>query len=92
MFEALPAGFDRKATDGEPAQSRQLKRAKKVLRRHAIAVNLNRRGDCNGVGGGAGWANDLLPAAEQQDDHKRGTGRGLGDADGQDQAPQPVTV
>jgi hypothetical protein len=56
MFQALRARFNRKARDGEPAVSRQLKRAKKVQRRRGIAANLSNRGgsDWNGGGGGAG--------------------------------------
>ena len=59
MFEALRARFNRKATDGEPAESRQLKRAKKVQSRKAGEAHLKRtmarlEGNDYGGGGGAG--------------------------------------
>ena len=53
MFEALRARFNRKATDGEPAESRQLKRAKNVQRRRAREAYLNgARAREDGRGGG----------------------------------------
>ena len=59
MFEALRARLNRKATDEGPADSRQMKRAKKVQSRMARDAHLKRvrarvEGNDYGGGGGAG--------------------------------------
>ena len=57
MFEALRARFNRQASDGAPAESRELKRAKKVQHGKAVAAHLNRetaRREANDYYGGGG--------------------------------------
>jgi hypothetical protein len=62
MFEALRARFNRQASDGEPADSRELERAKKVQHRKAVAAHLKRetaRREANDYGGGGGRGSGL---------------------------------
>ena len=59
MFEALRARFNRQARDGEPAESRQVTRAKKVHSQNARDAHIKRararvEGNDYGGGGGAG--------------------------------------
>lgn len=50
MFEALRARFNRKAADGEPAESRGMKRAKKAHSRMVREAYLKKQGSDYGGG------------------------------------------